>query len=296
MVRLDLLFDQPEDNPRRGDSGIDSEPGKKRFVRRRVDAGDGSGNVEALLGHLANHEVVFVLAGHGRHNIGPTEADFRHEPGLAAVALKNDLSQLVGQSTGSRPVFLDQKNFVTRGGQVFSEVVADVAAAHEDNVHRLNAPDFVEIVLEMGSQRHGDGSQGEVAKISRRDRRRTVRLNAELLIGGGAGRIVDSAEYGTDAENVLGDLCGHDIPIVAVGNGDENIGFLNARALENVHVGSLTDERRSFESFAESSERVRSSVDNGDVVLFGERSGEGRSASSATCDDDVHAEGDSIAA
>src|SRR5690348_6310048 len=68
---------------------------------------------------------------------------------------------------------------------------------------------------------------------------RTDGVDAELLVRLGALGVVDAGDDVRDLEDVLGDLRGHDVAVVAFGHGDEAVGLLDAGAPEDVDVGAV---------------------------------------------------------
>ena len=76
----------------------------------------------------------------------------------------------------------------------------------------------------------------EAFDLFRSRRRRTDRLQAELAIEIGSRRVVDPADHLFDAELVLGELGGHDIGRVSVGNGDERLRPIGSGPAEDILV------------------------------------------------------------
>ena len=95
-MRRQLLLDVRHDGRRGADGDVDFELAEDLLVLGIVDARDGAGDVEALLGDLAGDEVVFVVAGDGEQHVGARRAGLLEHGGLAAVALEHDVAQLVG--------------------------------------------------------------------------------------------------------------------------------------------------------------------------------------------------------
>ena len=87
---------EPEDHPGRADQLVDAEVPEERLVLRVVDPGDRPRDVEVVLGHLADDEVVLVIAGHGGHDVGPVAAGLGEVLALAAVVGDDDRADLVG--------------------------------------------------------------------------------------------------------------------------------------------------------------------------------------------------------
>ena len=74
LVDRDVLLDRAQDHPGRADELVDAEVAEERLVLGVVDPGDGPRHVEVVLGHLADDEVVLVVAGHRGHDVGPVAA------------------------------------------------------------------------------------------------------------------------------------------------------------------------------------------------------------------------------
>ena len=85
LVDRDVLLDRAEDHPRRADQLVDAEVPEERLVLGVVDAGDRARHVEVVLGHLADDEVVLVVAGHRGDDVGPVAAGLAEVLALAAV-------------------------------------------------------------------------------------------------------------------------------------------------------------------------------------------------------------------
>ena len=85
LVDRDVLLDRAEDHPRRADQLVDAEVPEQRLVLRVVDAGDRPRHVEVMLGHLADDEVVLVVAGHRGDDVGAVRAGLAEVLAFAAV-------------------------------------------------------------------------------------------------------------------------------------------------------------------------------------------------------------------
>ena len=103
LVDRDVLLDRAEDHPRRADELVDAEVLEQRLVLGVVDPGDRPRDVEVVLGHLADDEVVLVVAGDRRHDVGPVAAGLAEVLALAAVVRDDDRADLVGDLVGARP-------------------------------------------------------------------------------------------------------------------------------------------------------------------------------------------------
>ena len=87
---------EPEDHPGRADQLVDAEVPEERLVLRVVDPRDRPRDVEVVLGHLADDEVVLVVAGHRGDDVGPVAAGLAEVLALAAVVGDDDRADLVG--------------------------------------------------------------------------------------------------------------------------------------------------------------------------------------------------------
>src|SRR5664280_1490831 len=104
--------------------------------------------------------------------------------------------------------------------------------------------------------------------------------------------IRDSAgNYHGDLENGLGDLCGHDVHVVALSHCSKTICMLNPCRLENLDVESDSSNRSSIELVAEPAEVVWIAVYNSHVMaFFREFCGKLSAKSPTTNDNNIHSE------
>ena len=96
LVDRDVLLDRAEDHPGRADELVDAEVAEQRLVLRVVDPGDRPRHVEVVLGHLADDEVVLVVAGDRGDDVGAVAAGLAEVLALAAVVGDDDRADLVG--------------------------------------------------------------------------------------------------------------------------------------------------------------------------------------------------------
>ena len=96
LVDRDVLLDRAQDHPRRADQLVHAEMPEQRLVLRVVDPRDRPRHVEVVLGHLADDEVVLVVAGYRGHHVGPIAAGLAEVLALAAVVGDDDRADLVG--------------------------------------------------------------------------------------------------------------------------------------------------------------------------------------------------------
>src|SRR5262249_41077251 len=69
LVDRDVLLDGAQDHPRGADQLVHAEVLEQLLVLRVVDPGDRPRDVEVVLGHLADDEVVFVVARDRRDDV-----------------------------------------------------------------------------------------------------------------------------------------------------------------------------------------------------------------------------------
>jgi len=110
-----------------------------------------------------------------------------------------------------------------------------------------------------------------------------------LPIRVGADRIVDLRDDLLHPEDLLRDLRGHEIPVVALRQRDERIGLLDTGLAEDVEIGAVAEQRRSLEVLRQMREGGAFEIDHSDVVAAGvEQASEERSGPAAADDDDLH--------
>ena len=94
-------------------------------------------------------------------------------------------------------------------------------------------------------------------------------LDAEFAVHLSARWIVDASDHAFDFEHALGDESGHDVAVVAVGDGDEAVGRRRAGTLEHVEVDTGADHDVAFEFLTETLECGCVFVDDDDFVPVG---------------------------
>ncbi len=267
VVDGDLVLDDAEDRAGRADHLVDRELAEELLVLRVVDAGDRARDVEPHLRDLAGGEVHGVVAGDGGHHVGAAHAGLRLVSALAAVVGDDDAAQLVGDLARAGRVLLDDDDLVPGGEQLLGQVVADVAAADDHDVHRYSPPSLAVARLDdvrfarlfLGNVQRGLGrfgrragggapcsglSGGWLDEAVRRlgslerghhegvaeDDRATDRLEAEGAVRLAAERVVDLGDHARRAERVLGQLGGQSVAVVALGQRHDDVGLLGAGA------------------------------------------------------------------
>src|SRR2546423_14944426 len=80
---------------------------------------------------------------------------------------------------------------------------------------------------------------------------RAEHLQAELAIDLGPDRVVDPGDHLVHLEDVLRDLSGHDVAVVALRHGDEAVDVLRAGTSEQVGLGAVPDHEAAPEALLE---------------------------------------------
>src|SRR5438067_10490410 len=253
---------------------VDPEHLEDLHVGRVVDPSDRLLHTEVTLGDLERDQVVFVVGGDREHRVGSFDTRLGEEADLAAVAAHDDASELGLEPVGAPGLLLDEGDFVTALDEVAREVVADRAASHHDDVHRALGALHQDTLDVLGAF---DGG--------------TDRVDAELLVGLGTLGIVDTGHHVRDLEDVLGDLGGHDVAVVALCDGDETVGLLDAGPAEDVDVGAVADDLVAAEVPGEDSpgrgarKGVRVAIHDDDLVAGAIHVGRDLRADTTTPDD-----------
>ena len=135
LVDRDVLLDRAQDHPRRADQLVDAEVLEQLLVLGVVDPGDGPRDVEVVLGHLADDEVVLVVAGHRRDDVRAVAAGLAEVLALAAVVRDHDRADLVGDLPRAVAVLFHEGHLVAGFDELLGEVVADLAPADDEYEH-----------------------------------------------------------------------------------------------------------------------------------------------------------------
>ena len=96
-------------------------------VARVVDAGDDPLDAVLLLGHLADQDVVLVVAGDRDHQVGALDAGALEHPQLGRVAVLDGVLELLLDDAVAAVIGLDQRDLAVLGDQLPREVPADLA-------------------------------------------------------------------------------------------------------------------------------------------------------------------------
>src|SRR5512139_301316 len=136
-----LVLQQPQDQVRRGDVGLDPEQLEVRAVPGVVDSGDDPVDEVLLLRDLADQHVVLVIAGHRDHHVGAGDSRSLQDPELGGVPVLDVVLELLLDRGVAIAVVLDHGHLMTLVEQLPREVPADLAGPGDDDVlalaHRL---------------------------------------------------------------------------------------------------------------------------------------------------------------
>ena len=80
----------------------------------------------------------------------------------------------------------------------------------------------------------------------------------------------------------VGDLAGHHVGLVGVGQCHNDVGVLRASTLEHIGIGGMADDRANVETVLQFTENVGPHVDDGDFVSLLSRQVVGRGRSDLT--------------
>ena len=94
------------------------------------------------------------------------------------------------------------------------------------------------------------------------------RFQAQVVEGIFAGRVVDAGDHAGHVEHQLGDLGGHDVRVVRAGQGQEDVGLLDAGALQHVFVYAGADHGGAVEIGIQPLQRLRAQVDHRHLVAL----------------------------
>ena len=114
---------------------VHAEVAEEDLVAWVVDACDGSGHVEVVLGHLADHQVVGIVTGHRGHDRGAVGAGLSEMGTLTAIAVDDDGAQLVADVLGTARILLHEDQLVALGKELLGQVEADTASPYDDHEH-----------------------------------------------------------------------------------------------------------------------------------------------------------------
>jgi hypothetical protein len=135
LVDRDVGLDRAENHARRRHDLVHAEVLEEALVLGVVDPGDRSRHVEVVLRHLADDEVVLVIARNRGDDVGPVGAGLGEVLALAAVMRDDDRTDLLGDLRGANPIALHQRDLVAGRYELAGQKVPDLAAANDDNEH-----------------------------------------------------------------------------------------------------------------------------------------------------------------
>src|SRR5690606_21709864 len=102
---------------------------------RIVDAGNRSLGTKLSLRHLADYEIILVMAGGGDHYVGACCPGLFENGGLRGVAAQDDATQLIGDGLRFSLVLLDDEHLVALVDQRLCQVESDLSSTSYYNVH-----------------------------------------------------------------------------------------------------------------------------------------------------------------
>ena len=135
-----LVLEQAQDQVGRRDRGLDPEQVEVAAVARVVDAGDDLVDQVLLARHLADQDVVLVVAGHRDHHVGALDPGPLEHPELGGVTVGDVVLELLLDGQVAPPIALDQRHLVVLLEQLPSQVPADLARTDDDDVHGRPLP------------------------------------------------------------------------------------------------------------------------------------------------------------
>src|SRR3954454_11075314 len=135
-----LVLDQPQDEVGGRYRGLDAEELEVLEVPRVVDAGDDARDEVLLLRHLADEDVVLVVARDGDDEVGALDPRALEHPELGRVAVLDRVLELLLDGQVALARALDEGDLVLLGDELAGEVPADLAGAGDDHVHAVTPP------------------------------------------------------------------------------------------------------------------------------------------------------------
>src|SRR5215217_4832807 len=124
-VARHLMLDQPQDQVGRGDGRLDAEQLEVLQVPGVVDASDDSLAEVLLLGHLANQQVVLVVARDGHDEVGALDPGPLEHPQLGGVAVLDGVLELLLDGQVAAAVLLEHGDLVALLEQLARQVPPD---------------------------------------------------------------------------------------------------------------------------------------------------------------------------
>ncbi len=209
-------------------------------------------------------------------------------------------------------VLLDHHHFVAGVEQLLGQVVADISAADDDHVHgqlpsavaalsgwvaalsgwvrgavrRMGAAHGLRRGLLDHAVRGGGALGGRLHQGLGQDGGAADGLQAQRPIRLGPERVVDLGDDPRNAEHVLGQLGGHDVAVVALGQGHDDLGHLGLGAAQDVLVAPVAPDRDPAVAARQLLEGAGIDVDHGHVVAAFVQPDGGLGPHPSTADDD----------
>src|SRR5262249_9395483 len=156
---------------------LDTEQLEVLQVPRVVAARDDPLDAVLLARHLADQDVVLVVAGDGDQHLAPLYACPLHHPELGAVAVLRLVLELLLDGGESPRVLPAQRDLVALGAQLATKVQADLAGPDDDHVHQptstgslspMTAPSSISIAFCVGHTVDSPCSSYHCARIGSR--------------------------------------------------------------------------------------------------------------------------------
>ena len=135
-VARHLVLDQPEDQVGGRHRGLDAQQLEVLQVARVVAARDHALHAVLLAGHLADEDVVLVVAGDCDHHVRPLDSRALEHPQLRPVPVLCRVLELLLHRGIAPGIVLDHRHLVAALDQLAREVPADLARTDDEHVHR----------------------------------------------------------------------------------------------------------------------------------------------------------------
>ena len=105
----------------------------------RAQTGNGGGNIENVVGDLADHQIRLVGRRAGNDHVGVFGPSLAQHRRLDAIANHAAQVQTLFQQPQASRVLVDDGDVVLLGHQAFSDAFAHAASAEDDDVHNLKS-------------------------------------------------------------------------------------------------------------------------------------------------------------
>ena len=246
-------------------------------VPRVVDAGDDPLAEVLLLGDLADQQVVLVVAGDRHDEVRALDAGALEHPQLGGVAVLDGVLELLLDRQVAPAVLLEDGDLVALLDELPRQVPADLAGAGDDHVqtgHQASASaacSSCSIAICVGQIVCSPCSAYQAARR------------------GSSTRAIDAR----DAEPALGDLRHHEVGVVPVRGGDEDVRLVDPRFDQRVELERRADREatagllpRLAELDVEPLVRQRILIEHGHRVPGTQRRGGHRGADPARSDNE----------